>query len=127
MTTNQWRTVTKLAAKEFACFLMATDEKSRKITLEAMLGCRNPNDEPVDRVYFGWHACYTMPEESLQQAELFYGSCCKLGQWNGSDLADEELKIINQHLEETLTQWQEKLTQAGVNCEFESIPSVANE
>lgn len=127
MSNINWRKTTKLAAKDFACFLMATDDKSRTLTLEAMLGCRNPEDEPIDRVYFGWHAVYTMPEDTLQQAELFTGSCCKLGQWNNDDLSEDETKIISSHMQELLTDWQSKLAKADINHEVEAIASAANE
>ncbi len=127
MSNLQWRKVTKLAAKEFACFLMSTDEKSQSLTLEAMLGCRNPEDEPVDRVYFGWHAIYTMNNETLNQSELFSGSCGKLGQWNCNDLSSEENQIIQQHMGELLTLWQKKLRQAEIQFDFEEIASAANE
>lgn len=127
MSKINWRKVTKLAAKEFACFLMATDDKNRTLTLEAMLGCRNPDDEPVDRVYFGWHAVYSMPEETLQQSELYTGSCSKLGQWNSDDLSEEESKIISTHMQELLTDWQQKVAKAGVEHELQAVASAANE
>ncbi|MCM2681041.1 hypothetical protein [Echinimonas agarilytica] len=129
MSRIHWRKVVKLAAKEFACFLMATDEIKRTITLEAMLGCRNPEEEPIDRVYFGWHAVYSMPEEdeNLVQNELLSGSCCKLGQWKNNDLSKEEIGIINEHMAELLTDWQNKLEDAGIVCEFEAIAPAANE
>lgn len=128
MSTIHWRKVVKLATKEFACFLMSTDDKARTLTLEAMLGCRNPDDEPEDRVYYGWHALYSMPEQSLLQTELFIGSCCQLGQWNCDDLADSEVKIIQAHMEELLADWHEKLVQAQIECDFQpTIASAANE
>ncbi|MBW8192281.1 hypothetical protein K0504_14685 [Neiella marina] len=122
-----WRKVVKLAAKDFACFLMATDDKQRTLTLEAMLGCRNPEEEPVDRVYFGWHAVYSMPEDELQQVELFTGSCHRLGQWNSNDLTAEEVTVIAEHMSELLTDWQQKLDQLDIPCAFEQIAPAANQ
>ena len=122
-----WRKVVKLAAKDFACFHMASDDKTQTITLEAMLGCRNPDDEPFDRIYYGWHAVYVMPENTLQQLELFSGTCHKLGQWRHNDLTAQELKQINLHMEEQLSDWHKKLELAGVLCELEVIAPAANE
>lgn len=122
-----WRKVVKLAAKDFACFLMATDDKQRTLTLEAMLGCRNPNAEPVDRVYFGWHAVYAMPDDELQQVELMSGSCACLGQWNSKDLTADEVSIIADHMAELLTDWQQKLEQLEVPCNFEQVAPAANQ
>ncbi|GGA89093.1 hypothetical protein GCM10011369_34080 [Neiella marina] len=127
MSHTLWRKVVKLAAKDFACFLMATDDKQRTVTLEAMLGCRNPNAEPVDRIYFGWHAVYAMPESELQQVELLTGSCHSLGQWNTTDLSAEEMNIIAEHMTELLSDWQQKLEQLEIPCNLEQVASAANQ
>ena len=127
MSLTPWRKVVKLAAKEFACFLMATDDKKHAVTLEAMLGCRNPDDEPEDRTYFGWHVIYHVEENEVIQSEVITGSCRQLGLWNREDLTDEEKEKISEHLKKLTSEWQQKIEQLGLEYSAGLMAQAANQ
>lgn len=113
MPLTNWRKVVKMAASNFACYLMEHNDASQQLTLEAMLGCRNPDDEPEDRVYIGWHLQYSMTDDELKYDETLLGSCIHLGSWN-DDLSKSERKEIEKHLEETIQSFQSELDKLGI-------------
>jgi len=113
MPLTNWRKVVKMAASNFACYLMEHNDASQQITLEAMLGCRNPEQEPQDRIYIGWHLKFSMTDDKLQCDESILGSCIHLGSWS-HDLSATELKDIEKHLEETSQSFKAELDKLGI-------------
>ena len=113
MPLTNWRKVVKLAADNFACYFMEHNDQLQHLVLEAMLGCRNPDDEPEQRIYIGWHLKYSMQEDKLQCDENMLGSCIHLGSWQ-DDLSASERQEIEKHLSETMQAFYADLEKLGI-------------
>lgn len=110
-----WKQVSRLTANEYACYMVKADDTRKTLLMEAMLDCRNPDAEPQDRVYVGWHAELNFADQTLSCDEICFGTCQSLGTWHEETLDTEELTQTRTHLQELLTNLASQLAPLSVH------------
>lgn len=109
-----WKQITRVTSSEFACYMIKTDDPAQQLMMEAMLDCRNPDADPEERIYVGWHARFALDEQNLNCEEVFMGTCRDLGEWQTDNLTSEESTQIHTHLQDILNGMSSKLEPLSV-------------
>ncbi len=114
MTREQLRAIQALLKKEFAPFLNSDASINGDWKFDALIIALNPDAEPEERHYAGWHARLTDDDGELVIDDVQIGLCDeRYGEWSDIALENAQQEQVWSHFRTIHSQLQKALTGAG--------------